>query len=53
MKKAKKSKVLFPYGIEHREVIGYSTDGKKTPLYRIKRILPKKRTTNKSFLGYQ
>ena len=38
MKKAKKSKVLFPYGYEYREVIGYSIDGKKTPLYRIKRI---------------
>ena len=43
MKKAKKSKVLFPYGVEHREVIGYSTDGKRTPLYRIKRILPKEK----------
>ena len=48
MKKAKKSKNLFPYGIEHREVIGYSIDGKKTPLYRIKRILPKKKTNYKS-----
>ena len=44
MKKNKKSN-LFPYGVEHREVIGYSTDGKRTPLYRIKRVLPK----NKKF----
>ena len=43
-KKNKKSN-LFPYGVEHREVIGYSTDGKRTPLYRIKRVLPK----NKKF----
>ena len=43
MKKAKKSKTLFPYGYDHREVIGYSIDGKKTPLYRIKRILPKEK----------
>ena len=50
MKKTKKSKVLFPYGYEHRRVIGYSTDGKKTPLYSIKRILPKDKDTNKSFL---
>ena len=35
MKKNKKNN-LFPYGVEHREVIGYSTDGKRTPLYRIK-----------------
>ena len=49
MKKAKKSKNLFRYGLDHREVIGYSTDGKKTPLYSVKRILPKKKTTNKSF----
>ena len=41
--KNKKYKGLFPYGIEHREVIGYSTDGEKTPLYRIKRILPKEK----------
>ena len=47
--KDKKYKGLFPYGVEHREVIGYSTDGKRTPLYRIKRVLPKKKTTNKSF----
>ena len=43
MKKDKKTSKLFPYGIEHREVIGYSTDGEKTPLYRIKRILPKEK----------
>ena len=48
MKKAKKSKNLFPYGIEHREVIGYSMDKDKTPLYRITRILPKKKTNYKS-----
>ena len=41
--KNKKYKGLFPYGVEHREVIGYSTDGKRTPLYRIKRILPKEK----------
>ena len=41
MKKNKKNN-LFPYGVEHREVIGYSIDGKRTPLYRIKRVLPKK-----------
>jgi len=40
--KNKKSKTLFPYGIEHREVIGYSMDKDKTPLYRVTRILPKK-----------
>ena len=43
MKKDKKTSKLFPYGIEHREVIGYSTDGEKTPLYRVKRILPKEK----------
>ena len=48
MKKAKKSKTLFPYGIEHREVIGYSMDKDKTPLYRVTRILPKKKTNYKS-----
>ena len=48
MKKTKKSKVLFPYGIEHREVIGYSMDKDKTPLYRVTRILPKKKTNYKS-----
>ena len=48
MKKAKKSKNLFPYGIEHREVIGYSMDKDKTPLYRVTRILPKKKTNYKS-----
>ena len=48
MKKAKKSKILFPYGIEHREVIGYSMDKDKTPLYRVTRILPKKKTNYKS-----
>ena len=48
MKKAKKSKVLFTYGIEHREVIGYSMDKDKTPLYRVTRILPKKKTNYKS-----
>nr|BAR19879.1 hypothetical protein [uncultured Mediterranean phage uvMED] len=48
MKKAKKSKSLFPYGIEHREVIGYSMDKDKTPLYRVTRILPKKKTNYKS-----
>ena len=48
MKKAKKSKNLFPYGFDLWEVIGYSTDGKKTPLYSVKRILPKKKTINKS-----
>ncbi len=41
--KNKKRNKLFPYGIEHREVIGYSTDGKRTPLYRVKRILPNER----------
>ena len=46
----KKNKKLFPYGYESRRVIGYSTDGKKTPLYSIKRILPKDKATNKSFL---
>ena len=46
--KNKKSKVLFPYGIEHREVIGYSMDKDKTPLYRVTRILPKKKTNYKS-----
>ena len=46
--KNKKSK-LFPYGIEHREVIGYSTDGERTPLYRIKRILPKEKSRFKNF----
>ena len=44
-KKNKKSN-LFPYGVEHREVIGYSTDGKRTPLYRIKRVLPKNKKFN-------
>jgi len=48
MPKNKKNK-LFPYGYDHREVIGYSTDGKKTPLYRIKRIMPKEKTSFKSF----
>ena len=48
MKKSKKSKNLFPYGLDHRQVIGYSTDGKKTPLYSVKRILPKKKTNTKS-----
>ena len=46
--KNKKSKSLFPYGIEHREVIGYSMDKDKTPLYRITRILPIKKTNYKS-----
>ena len=46
--KNKKSKSLFPYGIEHREVIGYSMDKDKTPLYRVTRILPKKKTNYKS-----
>ena len=46
--KNKKSKSLFPYGIEHREVICYSMDKDKTPLYRITRILPKKKTNYKS-----
>ena len=46
--KTKKSKSLFPYGIEHREVIGYSMDKDKTPLYRVTRILPKKKTNYKS-----
>ena len=46
--KNKKSKTLFPYGIEHREVIGYSMDKDKTPLYRVTRILPKKKTNYKS-----
>jgi len=45
MKKNKKNN-LFPYGVEHREVIGYSTDGKRTPLYRIKRVLPKNKKFN-------
>ena len=47
MKKNKKSN-LFPYGIEHREVIGYSMDKDKTPLYRVTRVLPKKKTNYKS-----
>ena len=47
--KNKKYKGLFPYGVEHREVIGYSTDGKKTPLYRIKRIMPKEKTSFNNF----
>ena len=46
--KTKKTKSLFPYGIEHREVIGYSMDKDKTPLYRVTRILPKKKTNYKS-----
>ena len=46
MPKNKKSK-LFPYGIEHREVIGYSTDGERTPLYRVKRIMPKEKSRYK------
>ena len=46
--KDKKYKGLFPYGVEHREVIGYSMDKDKTPLYRITRILPKKKTNYKS-----
>ena len=46
--KNKKSKSLFHYGIEHREVIGYSMDKDKTPLYRVTRILPKKKTNYKS-----
>ena len=45
--KDKKSKGLFPYGIEHREVIGYSIDKDKTPLYRVTRVLPKKKTNFK------
>jgi len=48
MKKNKKSK-LFPYGIEHREVIGYSTDGDRTPIYRVQRILPKEKSRFKNF----
>jgi|TARA_R100000482_G_scaffold121927_1_gene68652 hypothetical protein len=48
MPKNKKNK-LFPYGYDHREVIGYSTDGKKTPLYRIKRIMPKEKTSFNNF----
>ena len=47
--KNKKSKPLFPYGIEHREVIGYSMDKDKTPLYRVTRILPKKKTNFKLY----
>ena len=47
MKKNKKSK-LFPYGFERREVISYSMDKDKTPLYRITRVLPKKKTNYKS-----
>ena len=46
--KTKKTKSLFTYGIEHREVIGYSMDKDKTPLYRVTRILPKKKTNYKS-----
>ena len=45
MPKNKKNK-LFPYGIEHREVIGYSTDGERTPIYRVKRILPPEKKFN-------
>ena len=48
MPKDKKNK-LFPYGIEHREVIGYSMDNEKKPLYRVTRILPKKRNKLKIF----
>ena len=47
--KNKKPKNLFPYGIEHREVIGYSIDKDKTPLYRVTRVLPKKKTNYKSY----
>lgn len=38
----KKDKKLFPYGIERREIIGYSLDRHKTPLYRVTRIIPEK-----------
>tara|TARA_R100000426_G_scaffold41037_1_gene31735 strand:- start:725 stop:1186 length:462 start_codon:yes stop_codon:yes gene_type:complete len=48
MPKNKKNK-LFPYGVEHREVIGYSMDKDKTPLYRVTRILPKEKTSKKNF----
>ena len=41
--KNKKNK-LFPYGVEHREVIGYSMDKDKTPLYRVTRIMPKEKS---------
>jgi hypothetical protein len=40
--KMKKDKKLFPYGIERREIIGYSLDRHKTPLYRVTRIIPEK-----------
>ena len=51
--KKNKSK-LFPYGIEHREVIGYSTDGKKIPIYRITRTLPKHlKESNKLFTCFK
>ena len=43
MPKNKKNK-LFPYGVEHREVIGYSMDKDKTPLYRVTRIMPKEKS---------
>ena len=46
--KDKKYKGLFRYGIEQREIIGYSMDKDKTPLYRVTRILPKKKTNYKS-----
>ncbi len=48
MPKNKKNN-LFPYGYDHREVIGYSMDGKRTPLYRIKRIMPKEKSSKKNF----
>lgn len=43
-KKNKEEKILFPYGLEHREVIGYSMDKDKTPLYRVTRVMPKKKS---------
>ena len=46
--KNKKSKTLFPYVIKHREIIGYSTYGERTHLYKVTRILPKKKTNYKS-----
>ena len=37
------NKKLFPYGIERRDIIGYSLDRHKTPIYRVTRIMPNKK----------
>ena len=50
MPKNKKSKTLFPYGIEHREVIGYTGTSNKKPIYRITRTLPKHLRVSNKFL---